>query len=182
MIIQATTTAPDLGLRPIPGPHPVELPAADWWMWLIPIVLISFVWYYWWSLRKATKGDPTGQDRLYLALAFAEETGIDRRLRYQKLHHAMRDYLACLDPAWITLTADDSLPHWQKLLPDQIDLALKWHTQWQAAEAIVFGPDTVTENQVADYARLINELDLELTGENEKELKPTDLGQDRNKS
>jgi len=178
MMIQSTSTAPDLGLRPIPGPDPGELPASDWWMWLIPIVLISFVWYYWWSLRKATKGDPTGQDRLYLALAFAEEADIDPRLRYQKLHHALRDYLACHDPAWKTLTPDDSLPAWQKLLPEQ---AQKWHTQWQAAEAIVFGPEAVTENQVAHYAWLINELDLELTSENEKELKPNDLGQDRNK-
>lgn len=168
----------DLGLRPIPGPDPVELSAHDWWLWLIPILLVSFVWYYWWSLRKATKGDPTGQDRLYLALTFAEEEdGIDPRLRYQKLHDALRGYLVCLDPAWKSLTADDSLPYWQKLFPEHQELATQWHTQWRCTEAILFGPDAVTENQLADYARLVNELDLELSGENEKELKSIDLAQ-----
>jgi hypothetical protein len=167
----------DLGLRPIPGPDPVDLPTHDWWLWLIPLILIGFLWYWW--FRRPVERRPTRHERLHLALEKAENTNIDARQRYHTLHHALREYLADYDPAWRTFTADDSLPHWQKLLPDQ---AQKWHIQWLAAEAIVFGPDAVTENQVADYARLINELDGELTGENEKELKTTDLDQNRNKS
>jgi len=176
-MIQSTSTAPDLGLRPIPGPDPVEMPNHDWWLWLIPVVLIGFLWYWW--FRRPVKREPTRYDRLHLALQEAENTNSDARHRFQALHHALREYLADYDPVWKTLTMDSSLPHWQKLLPDQAE---KWQTQWLAAEAIVFGPDVVTENQVADYARHIYELDLELSGENEKELKSIDLGQDRNKS
>jgi len=170
----------DLPLRPIPGPDPVELPNHDWWLWLIPIVLIGFLWY-WWS-RKSIKRDPTGQDRLYLALESAEDTGIDARVRYQQLHHALREYLADTDPAWKTITTDDSLPAWQKLFHDNTELANQWHGQWLASEAIVFGPDTVLENQVADYARLIKGLELQLLANYEKGLKPIDPEQHRNKS
>ncbi len=179
-MIQFSSTAPDLTLRPIPGPDPVELTIHDWWLWLIPIILIGFLWY-WWS-RKAIKRDPTGQDRLYLALEQAEDTGSVTRTRYQQLHHALREYLADTDPAWKSLTADDSLPAWQKLFLYQAELVNQWHAQWLASEAIVFGPAPITENQVADYARLLNELDLELSGNHEKELKPTDPEQHRNKS
>ena len=168
-MIQSIPSTSELILRPIPGPDPVELPTHDWWLWLIPIILIGFLWY-WWS-RKAIKRDPTGQDRLYVALELAEDTGIDARTRYQQLHHAVREYLADTDPAWKSSTADDSLPAWQKLFPDQADLTQQWHAQWLASEAIVFGPELVTENQVGDYARRISELDLELTGNHEKELK-----------
>ncbi len=176
-MVQQTTTAPDLGLRPIPGPDPVELPTYNWWMWLIPLVLIGFLWYWW--FRRPVKRKPTGHDRLILALEEAENTGTDARLRYQNLHHALREYLAEFDPGWKTITADDSLPHWQKLLPEQ---AQKWHAHWLTAEAILFGPVATTENQVADYVSLINELDLVLTSENEKELKHNNLDQDRNKT
>ena len=95
-------------------------------------------------------------------------------MRYQQLHRALREYLADMEPAWKSLTADDSLPAWQKLFPDQVELANQWHAQWLAAEAIVFGPDSVTENQVADYARRISELDLNSIGNHEKELRPAD--------
>jgi hypothetical protein len=176
-MIQSTSVAPDLGLRPIPGPDPVDLPTSDWWMYLIPLVLIGFLWYWW--FRRPVKRQLTGHDRLLHALEEAGNTSTDARQRYQTLHQALRECLAEFDPGWKTLTADDSLPRWQKLFPEQ---AQKWHTHWIAAEAIIFGPDTVEENQVADYARLINELDLELSSENEKELKSTDLGQNRNKS
>lgn len=161
----------DLDLRPIPGPEAVELAKLGWWVWLVPIVLMGFL-CYWWLLRKTKKTAHTGQDRLYLALASAEEPGVDPRLRYQELHHALREYLTCLDPAWKTLTVDDSFPHWKKLFPEQVELAEQWHAQWLAAEAIVFGPVAVSEDQVTDYARRINELDLEFSERNEKLLKP----------
>lgn len=179
-MIQSTPSTSELNLCPIPGPDPIELHAHDWWLWLIPIILIGFLGY-WWS-RKATRREATGQDRLFLALELAEDAGIDARERYQQLHHALRQYLADTDPAWKALTADDSLPAWQKLFPDQPELVNQWHAQWLASETIVFGPAPIAENQVADYARLLNELDLELSGNHEKELKPTYPEQHRNKS
>jgi len=170
--LKETKLPQDLTLRPIPGPDPVELPTHDWWLWLIPIILISFLWYWW--FRKTPKRELTGRDRLYLALELAENDNIDTRMRYQQLHHALREYLADMEPAWKSLTADDSLPAWQKRFPDQAELANQWHAQWLVAEAIVFGPDSVTQNQVADYARRISELDLDRTGNHEKELRPAD--------
>jgi hypothetical protein len=169
-MIQFTSTAPDLGLRPIPGPDPVEMPTYDWWLWLIPLVLIGFL-CYWWS-RKAIKRESTSQDGLYLALEQADDTDIDTRVRYQQLHHALREYLADTDPAWKTLTADDSLPAWQKLFPNNAELAKQWHIQWLVSEAIFFSPDPIMENQVTDYTRLINELEMKLSGNYEKALKP----------
>lgn len=179
-MLQSTSTASDLGLRPIPGPAPVELPTNDWWLWLVPLVLIGFMWYWW--FRRPVIRKPTSKDHLNHAIEQAGDISIDARVRYQELHQSLRRYLTDIDPRWKSITTDDSLPHWQKMFPDQAELANQWHAQWQAAEATIFGPDTVTENQVADYARIINELDLELTDDNEKEVKSTDLGRDRNKS
>lgn len=180
-MIQATSISPDLGLRPIPGPDPVELPPPDWWMWLIPLVLIGFLWYWW--FRRPIKRELSSQDRLDLAIVQSGDVSIEPRRRYQLLHQALRQYLASFDPSWKTLAADEYLPAWEKLFPDRPDVAMMMNNHWIDSEAIVFGPGNITANQVTEYALHISKLNSELNSDNnEKELNPTEFGRDRNKS
>lgn len=166
MMSQPASTTIDL--RPIPGPDPVVLSINTWWLWGIPIVLIASLWIWWKRPQRITQ--PTGQDLLYLALEMAEDKGIEPRLRFEELHHALRAYLAYIDDnvSWQSMTAGEALPFWQKLFSKSVKEASAWNTRWQEAEKVVFGPEAVTENQVTHYARHINELELALAEKNEK--------------
>lgn len=170
----------DSSLRPIPGPDPVVLPSYDWLLWLIPVILIGFLWY-WWS-RKPGKRQPDELDRLYQSLEHAADLEVESKTRFQQLHQALRDYLTYLDPAWKSITASEAKPLWQQLLPDDNELANQAHELWVVAETVVFSPGSISENQVAGYSLLIQKLDAELNYKAEKTRKNEKRVPDRNKT
>lgn len=174
------TTSPDINLRPIPGPDPVALPTSDWWLWLVPIVLIGFLWYWW--TRKQIKTELTAQQRLDLALSESENIELDPKARYQLLHHAFRDYLAEYDPKWKSLTANETLAAWQNIFPDRLDLVNLVHDQWVEAEALLYGPEKITDNEVAAYVLHVGKINTELVAaKNEKSENSSGNEPNRNK-
>ena len=161
--------AQDLTLRPIPGPEHVELASNNWWLWFIPVVLIGFLWFWW--LRRPVTRELTPQERLEQALMDSEDTTVDPRTRYQLLHCAIREYLVSYDPAWVSMTAGESLAAWRRLFPHRTELAEMLNVEWIKAETMIYGPAIITESEVVGYALHIGKLRLELCSNKDEELK-----------
>lgn len=148
----------ELTLRPIPGPEPVPLPDNTIWFWLIPVVLIGFLWF-WWS-RKVRRVPVDPQDQLYLAMTYAAEQGVPTQARLAELNQALRQYLASKgDSAWLTATGNDTEPLWNTLLADNPPLATTWFARWLAGEEYQFGRTTLSEEQLSSYIQAVEELD-----------------------
>ena len=160
-----STIASDLNLHPIPGPDPVDLTIHPWWLWLVPAVLLTFLWF-WWS-RKKTPHQLNRHERLEAAIWDSQNTLVPPRERFEHLHQALRDFLSSFDPRWKVLSAAESLPACKRLFPEHHEFASMLYEKWIAAENILFSPVEVAEKDVADYALYLGMLHAELDKKDE---------------
>lgn len=151
----------DLGLRPIPGPEPVQLNDATVWLWLIPAVLVGFL-LFWWS-RPGRKHPPNPQDLLNDAIAACQDQTLTTTQRLDEVQHALRQYLAWRhEPAWLAASSRDVSALWSILLPENLELAEKWNTHWELAETYLFDYKTCSVEQLAAYVKEIERLEEHL--------------------
>lgn len=158
-----------LDLRPIPPPEPVPLPSGQWWLWLVPAVLIAFLWYWW--TRKTVTRLFTPRELLLEALEEARQLPgpeatftMDRRFR---------EFLAERHSAlWLSTPYAEAKPLWEGLLAQ--GQSNGWYQRFNTLEQAKFSQISPNgegiEVQVCAILELLSQLD-----ENDKLMKLTNI-------
>lgn len=154
-----------LDLRPIPPPEPVPLPNGQWWLWLLPAVLIAFLWY-WWTRQTAPRSF-TSRELLLQALEEARQSPDPEAIF--TLDRRFREFLAERHGAlWLSTPYAEAKPLWDGLLVHgQSD---GWYQRWNSLEQAKFSQISTNSKTMELQAEAILELLAQLD-ENDKLMK-----------
>jgi hypothetical protein len=158
-----------LDLRPIPPPEPVPLPNGQWWLWLVPAVLIAFLWY-WWTRRPVARPF-TPREMLLEAIDEARE-GNDPEATFT-IDRRFREFLAERQGVlWLSTPYAEAKSLWEELLPQGQSDA--WYERFSMLEQAKFSQISTSSEGMEVQTRVILEL-LAHLDENDKLMKLTNI-------
>lgn len=155
-----------LDLRPIPPPEPVPLPNGQWWLWLVPAVLIAFLWY-WWTRRPVTRPF-TPREMLLEAIDEARD-GNDPEASFT-IDRRFREFLAERHGVlWLSTPYAEAKSLWEEvLLQGQSD---DWYQRFSRLEQAKFSQISTSSEAREVQTSVILEFLAQLD-ENDKLMNP----------